>query len=271
MGRAIARAFLAAGHTTTVWNRTPGKGDDLVGAVVAGTAADAVRASGLVVVCVIDYAAVREVLRPVAAELKGRTLVNLTADSPDNARAMADWAAQHGIDYLDGSILSPAATVGGPDAVVIYSGPEERYRAHQDTLSALGGVGTHLGTDPGRAAAFDVALLDLFWTSMSGVVHAFALARAEGVAGRELAPFARGIAGLLAGVVTEYAEHVDTGTHPGDDSTTRSALAGIRHVLHATRAKGLDAGVLTAAEAVAARAVESGRGDAGFSAVVDVL
>jgi 3-hydroxyisobutyrate dehydrogenase-like beta-hydroxyacid dehydrogenase len=126
--------------------------------------------------------------------LGGRTVVNLTADTPERARKAAAWAAEHGIDYLDGAIMTPTTTIGGPSAVVIYSGPEAVYQAHRATLAGLGGTGSYLGAEPGRAAAHDVALLDIFWTSMSGLVHGFALAATENVRPSELATFAQGIA-----------------------------------------------------------------------------
>jgi hypothetical protein len=94
--------------------------------------------------------------------------VNLTADSPERARQTAIWAAERGIDYLDGAIMTPTSTMGGPAALVLYSGPQAVYETHQPALRSLGGTATYLGSDPGRAAAHDVALLDLFWTSMSG-------------------------------------------------------------------------------------------------------
>ena len=125
-----------------------------------------------VIVCVLDYNVVHEVLGPVGDALKGRTLVNLTADSPKRAREMATWAAQHGVDYLDGAIMTPTPTIGTPAASVLYSGPESIFKVHQPTLASLGGTTSYLGADPGRAAAYDVALLDLFWTSMSGYAHA---------------------------------------------------------------------------------------------------
>src|ERR1700754_195364 len=105
MGRALARAFLAHGHATTVWNRSPGKGDELVaaGATRATTVADAVAVADLIVVCVVDHRAARSILDQATEALRGRTVVNLTADSPDAARELAAWAAGHGIDYLDGS------------------------------------------------------------------------------------------------------------------------------------------------------------------------
>ena len=64
MGTALSRAFLAAGHPTTVWNRTRGRADPLraAGAAVAPDVSAAVAASPLVVVCLLDTPAVDAVL-----------------------------------------------------------------------------------------------------------------------------------------------------------------------------------------------------------------
>ncbi|MGC7095018.1 NAD(P)-dependent oxidoreductase [Amycolatopsis lurida] len=258
MGRALATAFAAAGHPTTVWNRTPGKGNDL-DATIAGTAAEAIEASPLVLVCVLNYEAARSVLD--ARALKGRTLVNLTGGSPAQAREMAAWAGKHGIDYLDGVILN--GIVGGPDAALLYSGPREVYQAHRTALAALGG--TYLGEDPGQAAAYNVSLLDLFWTSMFGVVHAFRLAAAEGIAAAELSGYAKVMAGLVPELIDVVGAHVAAGHFPGDASTIDSAAAILDDVLDTVRANGLDDGVLTAGRAAVQRAIDAGHGAEGFS------
>ncbi|MDJ0467118.1 NAD(P)-binding domain-containing protein [Streptomyces sp. H27-C3] len=59
MGRALAGAFLRAGHPTTVWNRTQAKADRLVAesTQLAPTVAEALRARPLTSVCVTDYQA----------------------------------------------------------------------------------------------------------------------------------------------------------------------------------------------------------------------
>ncbi|HEY6646343.1 MAG TPA: NAD(P)-binding domain-containing protein, partial [Mycobacterium sp.] len=94
MGSALARATIAAGYPTTVWNRTAGKATALVeaGARAVSTAAEAVEASDLIVVCLFDHRSVQEVLDPIAHRLAGRQLVNLTTTSPERARELADWA-----------------------------------------------------------------------------------------------------------------------------------------------------------------------------------
>ncbi|MCP3803330.1 NAD(P)-binding domain-containing protein [Allokutzneria sp. A3M-2-11 16] len=260
MGRAIATAFAAAGHPTTVWNRTPGKGNDL-DATHAETAADAIAASPFVVVCVMNYEAVRSVLDTDA--LKGRTLLNLTGGSPQQAREMAEWAAGHGIDYLDGVILN--GVVGGPEAALLYSGPDEIYQEHQGDLAALGENGTYVGEDPGRAAGFNMSLLDLFWTSMFGVVHAFRLAAAENVGPAEFGGYAKVMAGMLPDLIDLVGEHVSTGHFPGDASTIASAAAILDDLVDTVRANGLDDGVLSAGRSAVRRAIDAGHAEAGFS------
>lgn len=273
MGQALAGAFLKNGHPTTVWNRSEGKADALVsqGATLADTVADAVKASPLVIICVLDYNAVHSIVDQADSSLEGRTLVNLTADSPKRAREMATWAAERGIDYLDGSIMTPTPTIGQSTASILYSGSEDVYQRHQSTLASLGGYSSYLGTDPGRAAAYDVALLDLFWTSMSGYVHALALAGSENISARELLPYAKGIVDIMPKIMEDLAQDVDHQRYPGDGSSIISNAAGMEHIIHVAEDHGIDASVLSAAKAVAQRAIDEGHGNDGFSRLTEVL
>jgi hypothetical protein len=116
-----------------------------------------------------------------------------------------------------------------------------------------------------------LTLLDSFWTSVSGIVHGLALARAEGIAGAQLPPCAAGVFGLLPEMLTRFARQLDDGGHPGDRSTIASAAAGIEHILQTTRAHQLDAGVSTASRAVLHRAVDAGHGADGLPRLAQVL
>lgn len=275
MGRALAGAFLDAGLRVTVWNRTPGRDGELLerGATAATSPAEAVGASPLTVVCVVNYDAADAVLRQdaVTDALKGRTVVNLTADTPARARDTADWAAAHGIRYLDGAIMTPTTTIGTPDAVFIHSGPAELFHEHQPVLDALGGTHTHLGEDIGRAAAYDIALLDIFWTAMAGYAHALAMARAEGISARELAPFAQGIGAILPPLFEEFAGDVDDGTYSGELNPITSAVSSMAHIVQASESHGIEAGVIRAAEGLARRVVGLGHGTDGFLRVTELL
>ncbi|MFF2613067.1 NAD(P)-dependent oxidoreductase [Kitasatospora sp. NPDC058046] len=284
MGRALAGALLAAGHPVTVWNRTPGRDAEplALGARSAASPAEAVTGSTegatgsaeagapLVLLCVRDQPAARAVLEAAGAALRGRTVVNATSTAPGDARANAADAEARGYRLLNAAVLTPTPTIGRPEGTVLLSGDAEIFAAHEATLRTLGTV-RHVGADPGRAAAFDAALLDLFWTTVHGCLHALALARAEGISGAELAPYAQGLPRLLPPLIDRFAQRADDRRHPGDHSSLASAEAGLAHVAHTARARGLDTSVLDAALAVTRRAVGAGHGSDGVSALVDLL
>lgn len=273
MGRTLAGAFLAAGHPTTVWNRSPGRDEALLarGAKRAATVADAVRASPLVVVCVLDDAASRAILEPVASVLTERTLVNLTSDTPERARQAASWAAEHRIDYLDGAIMVPTAVIGQPEALLLCSGASRAFERHRSTLGALGGNIRYLGSDHGMAALYDLALLDIFYSSMGALVHAFALVGADGVAARTFLPFANAFIALLPEMAESMAEMVDDGRHPGTLDNLRMEAVGIEHIVEATRTRGIDASCLLALHGIFGRAIAAGHGGDSFSSIINVL
>ncbi len=273
MGRSLARAFLAAGHPTTVWNRSPEKGEDVValGAVRAASAHEAVRASGLVVVCLVDYDASDAVLEPLAEALKGRVLVNLTSDTPARSRQTAAWAAKHSLSYLDGAIMVPVDVVGSAEALVFHAGDRAAFAAHEDTLKALGEPATYLGEDHGLAAAYDMAMLDFFYGAMGGLVHAFALARAEGIDGASLAPYLNTIAGILPPIAELTAVDIDTRTYANDGGNLAMMAAGVDHILHTAQGHGLDVSQLAGLKSVTDRAIAAGHGSSSWSSIIEVI
>ncbi|MEW2403219.1 NAD(P)-binding domain-containing protein [Streptomyces sp. NPDC046862] len=273
MGKALAAAFLKGGHPTAVWNRSPGKGEELVaqGAVRAGTAAEAVRGAELVVVCVVDHGAAQAVLDAAADDLPGRVLVNLTSDTPEHSRATAAWTAERGIDYLDGAIMVPVPAIGQPEALVFYSGPRPAYDKYEGTLRALGGRPVHLGEDHALAAVYDLALLDYFYAGMSGLVHAFALAGAHGVRATDLAPYLGTITGIMPPITAYTAEHIDAGSYPGEAAPLAMMAAGAAHVLEAAEQRGLDVGVLRAIKDITDRALARGHAADGWASTVEAV
>src|SRR5690606_16881377 len=78
MGSALAQTALESGRPIVVWNRTPERtaGWAERGATVARSLTEAVSGDGVIVVCLLDHASVRQVLTPVVDALAGRTVVN---------------------------------------------------------------------------------------------------------------------------------------------------------------------------------------------------
>lgn len=274
MGIALARALLRAGVRTTVWNRTSERARRLAdeGALVAPDLASAVAASDLLIVCLRDHAAAREVLEGLdPSAYHGRMVVNLSSSTPDEGRESAAWAADQGITYLNGTIMVPTMLIGDPDALVLYSGNEVVFDRAQARLRLLAGVATHLGADPGQAALYDVAMLEIFFASMTSFLHATAMVTASGITAREFLPFATQMAALGGTVMDGLAADVDAHEFEGTEDTLEMELAALDHIVHTSDEAGLDGTLVRHMHDLVRRAVDAGHGADGYSRVIDVV
>ncbi|GIJ80018.1 3-hydroxyisobutyrate dehydrogenase [Micromonospora phaseoli] len=270
MGRAIAATALRDGHPTTVWNRTAEKATELVarGARLAETAGDAVAASPLVIVCVTDYDAVREILEPLGGSMDGRVLVNLTSGTSEVARETAGWVARQGGVCLDGAIMASPPAIGTADAAILYSGPRPIFDQYEATLGSVGAA-IHLGEDHGLSSLHEVAVLGLMWGILNGFVQGAAVLGAAGVKAAAFAPLAiRGIE-TVTGWLPGYARQIDDGAYPGDDSTIDIHLAAMAHVVHESEALGVNVELSRLTKTLADRAVADGHGGSSYAAMIE--
>ncbi|AXE90724.1 NAD(P)-dependent oxidoreductase [Streptomyces sp. Go-475] len=272
MGSALAAALLDRGHPTTVWNRSPDKARPLAerGARAAATPQEAIAASPLVIACVLDYAALHTVVDPVAEALKGRTLVNLTSGSPEQAQEAVAWAGSLGADYLDGAVMTTPPGVGDPAMMFLYSGSEEVFDTHRSTLAALGDP-LYLGTDPGLASLYDTALLGLMWSTMTGWLHGTALVGAEGTPAAAFTPVAIRWLTTVGSFLSRYAPQVDDGRYPGDDATVDVQIAAIDHLIHAAAARGVDNALPELLKTAMEKASAAGHGQDSYASLIEVL
>ncbi|MFV0137927.1 NAD(P)-dependent oxidoreductase [Streptomyces sp. HMX87] len=272
MGTRLAQAFVAAGHRTTVWNRTAAKADALVaqGASRAATVDAAAAASPLVVACLPDYATVRDLLGPVAENLRGRTLVNLTSGTPQDATRMADWAGEHGVGYLDGAAMSGTRLVGRPEALFVFSGSEHGFATHRAVLAGLGNS-VHLGPDPALAPVYDTALFGLAWGALSGFYHALALAGAAGIDPTAFAAVATRHMPFVTSLMTDHAHQAEEGRFPDDDGTVEVHAAAVEHLVRTSRSHGLRTDVPDLFATLLERAVADGHGLSGIAGVIETI
>jgi 3-hydroxyisobutyrate dehydrogenase-like beta-hydroxyacid dehydrogenase len=272
MGSALAAALLDRGHPTTVWNRSPDKARPLVdrGARLAGTPQEAIAASPLTIACVLDYEALYTALDPATGELAGRTLVNLTSGSPEQAQEAVKWAQSHGAGYLDGAIMTTPPGVGDAAMMFLYSGSREVFDAHRSTLATLGDP-LHLGTDPGLASLYDAALLGLMWSTMTGWLHGTALVGAERTPATAFTPVAIRWLSTVTRFLTTYAPQVDAGRYPGDDATVDVQIAAIDHLIHAAAARGIDNALPELLKTAMEKAAAAGHGQDSYASLIEVL
>ncbi|MFJ8081009.1 NAD(P)-dependent oxidoreductase [Streptomyces sp. NPDC096205] len=273
MGTALVRAWLAAGHPVTVWNRTPARAEALAaeGATVAASAAEAVAANRLVVVCLLDDASVGEALAP--AGLTGRDVVNLTTGTPGQGRARAAWAEARGARFLDGGIMAVPPMIGAAEsgAFVFYSGSAELFEEHRAALAVPAGT-RYVGPDAGSAALHDVALLSGMYGMLGGIAHAFALIRGQDIAPKEFAPLLEGWLNAMSSLVHVAAERLESGDFTTDVvSSLAMQVASSGTFLGTSEELGVSTELLTPYLDLMRRRVESGHGDEDNAGVIALL
>ncbi|WP_328871202.1 NAD(P)-binding domain-containing protein [Streptomyces sp. NBC_00287] len=273
MGTALARAWLAAGHPVTVWNRTPARAEPLAaeGATVAASAAAAVAANRLVIACLLDDDSLGEALE--GADLTGRDLVNLTTGTPAQGRARATWAEERGARFLDGGIMAVPPMIGSADsgAYVFYSGSSELFEEHRETLAVPAGT-TYVGTNPGFAALHDVALLSAMTGMFAGVFHAFALVRREDIAPKEFAALLQDWLTAMAHAVHTTADQLESEDYSKDVvSSLEMQAAGNATLLRTAEEQGVSAELLMPYMKLMDRAVTQARGEEGTTGMIDLL
>ncbi|WP_121746908.1 NAD(P)-binding domain-containing protein [Streptomyces sp. E2N166] len=273
MGTALVRAWLAAGHPVTVWNRTPARAEALAadGATVAASAAGAVAASRLVIACLLDDASVGEALD--GADLTGRDLVNLTTGTPAEGRARAAWAEARGARFLDGGIMAVPPMIGeaGSGAYVFYSGSAELFEEHRETL-AVPAATRYVGEDAGFAALHDVALLSAMSGMFAGITHAFALIGPEDIAPKDFAPLLVSWLGAMTGSVHLAAEQLESGDYGKDVvSSLAMQVAGNATLLRTAEEQGVSPELLTPYTALMERWLAEGHGEEDTTGMVELL
>ncbi|MFF1820535.1 NAD(P)-dependent oxidoreductase [Kribbella sp. NPDC058245] len=274
MGQAMVRSLLAAGHPVTVWNRTASRAAGVVadGALLASSPESALEAGDLVILSLTDYQAMYDVLEPAAGSLAGRTIVNLSSDTPDRTRSAADWAAKHGATFLTGGVMIPAPMVGTDQAYVYYSGPRAAFEQHRGALSLIGAP-RYLGADPGLAQLMYQAQLDVFLTTLSSLMHATALLGTAGLTAAEAVPellqSVSGIPEMLTAGAENLGADIDAGKHPGDLSTITMMGATADHIVGASAAAGIDLALPQAVQAHYLRAIEDGHGGDNWTRIID--
>ena len=272
MGTALATALLAGGYRTTVWNRTAAKADTLAsqGAVRAETINEAVLTNPVVIMCVADYDAIHAMLDFDPTALSNRTVVNVTTGTPDEARAMAHWAAERGAEYLDGAMMAVPQTVGTPDAFFLYSGSDRAFDTHREMLDTLATC-HYLGPDPAVAELWDLALLGTGYATLTGYLHSLALLETAGVAPSQFVPLATQWLSGMAAFMPELAQEIESEDYSSGVSPVGMNRLAVSNLVRTSRLQGIDADVHAPLRALLDRRVADGHSADSFSSLFELI
>ena len=275
MGSTLARLLLQDGYRVAVWNRNAAKAEPLValGAVAATSALEAVAAGDIVVVCVLDYAAAREILRQdgIAAALEGKLLLQLGTGGVQEARDDEAWAREQGAAYLDGAIQAAPDYMGKPDTPILLSGSQATYRAHEGFLRVFGGGLSYLGEDAGAANAMDMATLSYIYGTALGFMHGVRIAETEGFSAAQYGALVAEIAPSFAGFLKYEAEVIESGDFAIAQSPLRISVEATERIARAARERGINDEIPAFAAKLFQRAADAGYADEEIAAFIKIL
>lgn len=239
MGRATVTILLAAGVDVTVWNRTPGKAEALaeLGAKPAATAAEAIAANDTVLLSLIHYDAMYGVLE--GADLTGKTVVNLSSDSPANTSKGAGWVLDRGARFLTGAYMTQGDDIQHPASHLYVSGPKDLHDELRPLLELLT-ANEYLGADYGLAQLYYQAGLAMFHAYLISLQQALAMIERSGGSIDTFLELTKDDDQSQRNFTLFFAEAAKQGGW-GDMSGLKMMHAGAQHVIDASEDAGVDA------------------------------
>lgn len=225
----------------------------------ATTVEEAVTASDLVIACLFDHASVHGVLDPAVGLLTGRSLVNLTSTEPDAARELAEWAAAHGIAYLDGGIMAVPPTIGRPGSALLYSGSREVFDEHRTVLELLGNA-EYFGADAGIASSVDFALPAAMYVMVAGYYHGAAMVRGIGMSAEDFGKRAADWLAAMLPALPVAGARIDTGDYSEVLQPLTFTKTALDAIVSASRGAGVDLDIIGPVRDLVDRQVAAGHG-----------
>jgi 3-hydroxyisobutyrate dehydrogenase-like beta-hydroxyacid dehydrogenase len=271
MGTALARTMIKNGVRVTVWNRTAEKAKALSGegAIEASTAKEAIASNPVSIICLSDNHAVRDILYPLEEILRGKTLINLTNGTPEQAREIATWLTAHSVEYLDGGIMAIPPMIGTPQALIFYSGSASAFEKWSDLLGLLG-TARYLKEDPGLASLYDISLLIAMYGMFAGFLQAAALARANGVNALELTPLIISWLQAMTQTLPLNAKQIDTGDYElGVVSNLGMQTTAYENLIETCKTSGVSIDLMLPLKMMFERAVANGYSKSDISVIVE--
>jgi 3-hydroxyisobutyrate dehydrogenase-like beta-hydroxyacid dehydrogenase len=270
IGSAVARAFVEAGHPTTVWNRGTARAAPS-GAVRAESIQDAVTANSLIITALTTFDATREALTPAAAELAGRTVVTLNSGIPSGARETAAWADKYGAEFLAGAVKNVPSAVGLPDTLLYYSGDRAVFDRYEETLRVMGGDTVHLGPEPDLAALYEFAVGGMLLPAFMGFFQGAAVVTARGLEASTMVRYSQKWLEMIIHLLPMLADTIDSGDYGNPESALGLFHESIAYDHEIAREAGIDVSWNEPMHDLLRRAVAEGRADQSIASLVELL
>jgi len=151
MGAAMAANIVRAGFPLTVWNRTSGRGQELVdlGASFGETPAAVAADSDIVVICVSDTPDVEAILfgadGVTAGAREGTLVIDCSTIAPSGSWKFAERLDALGLAMVDAPVSGGSEGARNATLTIFVGGHERDVERARPVLTAIGRTITHVG------------------------------------------------------------------------------------------------------------------------------
>lgn len=269
MGRPMATNLVKAGHSVSVWNRTP---KSVEGARMAATPAEAAEGAEIVWICVADTKAVETVLfgpNGVDGVLrKGMVVVDSSTIAPKSTLDFAARVRSHGAEFVDAPMTGSKIGAENAQLLFIVGGPEKTVAALDPLFKVLGKKVIRVGeTGAGESAKIGMNLM--IAAIFEGFAEALALTGKLGVPPEILVELIQN--SMIRSGVTDYKSSFVLQKDWTPNFPLRLMLKDIHLMLDTARELKIDLPALKDIEKVYSKAVKDGHADDDYAVTVETV
>lgn len=282
VGTAFANVLHGAGgdRKLSIWNRTTErpqvkslveKGIKLEKDLVQG-----ITNNDVIIVILLDYPALFTAMKPFSSQLAGKTVINITNGTPNEAIEAEKWLRSSNVGkYFDGAMMGTPQMVGSQHSLLIFSGEMEA-SFKKDAESVMSPLGTllYLGEAISTANTTDLAALAAMYSMFSGAFIGIGLLKKQlaksggkqvsSIVDRVVLPFLSALVpyvGQIAKAVEEEAWDDNLG------NPIAMQLAGVQSILKACKDDGVNGTGLETLAKLMQKAIDGRGGDGGVAEV----
>ncbi|PLR40489.1 oxidoreductase [Chimaeribacter coloradensis] len=186
MGSAMAKNILSAGHTLTVWNRSPQAADTLAsqGATAVDDPTGLAHVDVLITMLADDAATWSVVVESglLAQMIPGTVHVNMATISVALAQELAALHAARGISYVAAPVLGRIDVAAAGKLNILAAGETPALARVQPLFDVMGQKTWHFGEQPEQANVVKIAANFALASAIETMAEGAALVRNHGVA-----------------------------------------------------------------------------------------
>ncbi|MXQ54834.1 NAD(P)-dependent oxidoreductase [Shimazuella alba] len=275
MGTALSKALLKSGNHVTIWNRTKEKAEVLVqeGAVLASSVASAIGASTTIIICVANYEIADSLLNTedVTPVLAGRTLIQLSTGTPQEARNSENWIRNYKAEYLDGAIQAWPSHIGLPDTTILFSGSSNVFQQNEQLLKNIAGNLVYMGESIGSASAQALAVVSYLLGTWFGFAHGAHILESEGLPVDSFGHLIEAIAPLLGAEAKHQGKVIENNKFENPESSLQTSLDSVERLVQQAHEAGINADYPLFAIPIMKQALANGFGNEEVSSIIKIL